>query len=852
MKVRLAKVFNFYESYSKIFPNYIILPESKYLYKNIERKQKLIDELQNNEMDPKQKKDKDDSKLKEENRFFKTEICNLIHNQSISKNHIDFSMRSDFNNVNNTEILKFEDFVYGGNSNRTFSNLLREINSEYINEKYGENYLPTSLQTDINELPYNKEHKSINQKQIVANMNKKEDNFKKKEKNKKNELMNNKGLKLDLMENLKHKYDPKKTNTKKILQITKNKPSNLITTLKKENEKEKERKKENIPMNTINAIPTTNETGKNEFESGDINNQTKNTKQTPTSDKKNKESNSKTKKSLIISHKGALSMPKLSELDPSIFQIYNITNKCTNVIENGGNENMNYYGNINTLNTNNMNLQNNVIAKNVYIINNNSSDHSPMPRKIFERTPKKYKTTDLKKNIGSDSKNDIKYQTEISKSRIDKNLSNKFIKPNKREDSVRLFKSNKEKHEHLTEEIPFTGINTFSSQKKFFNMNPNKKVGLIEKEVKSLQSLKYKDVVDNSQHETVNINTSSIMKSQNISITKNSKLVSFNFNTQIFLNSLLKAGGSKEKVINFTSKNNTYSKSGSSDLKSNLLRKQSSNNQMILNTEPSSNSNTNLHTNPKNDELIFCKDNDEFHDDKIDMNNFPSPTPTCIETDTMKIDELNLKKSETINHISNKLSSSNLNHNSSILTKSKQNKNILRKQTLEDKINVINPLAKSSNFDFKPKGSNNNKNFKIIDSLGNSTKKEVSIFVRDSNNSPKNQSKRNLPFKQTFTLQSKNNSNFKSGLFNTVLQTSSDLKNRILSGNRNSISNLNANIGINSLNMNNQQRQQKKMHKYYVSENNFHYLATDSSIKPPDSYRILSYKSAKLNGKTKK
>ena len=43
LKKRLKKIFSFYESYSKIFPNYIILPESQYLYKNIRKKQKIID-----------------------------------------------------------------------------------------------------------------------------------------------------------------------------------------------------------------------------------------------------------------------------------------------------------------------------------------------------------------------------------------------------------------------------------------------------------------------------------------------------------------------------------------------------------------------------------------------------------------------------------------------------------------------------------------------------------------------------------------------------------------------------------------------------------------------------------------
>ena len=40
---RLNKILTFFETYSKIFPNYMVLPESIYLYKNIRKKQKMID-----------------------------------------------------------------------------------------------------------------------------------------------------------------------------------------------------------------------------------------------------------------------------------------------------------------------------------------------------------------------------------------------------------------------------------------------------------------------------------------------------------------------------------------------------------------------------------------------------------------------------------------------------------------------------------------------------------------------------------------------------------------------------------------------------------------------------------------
>ena len=43
-KVRLPKLCAFYEKYSQVFPNYVAIPESRYMFKNIQKKQKLIDD----------------------------------------------------------------------------------------------------------------------------------------------------------------------------------------------------------------------------------------------------------------------------------------------------------------------------------------------------------------------------------------------------------------------------------------------------------------------------------------------------------------------------------------------------------------------------------------------------------------------------------------------------------------------------------------------------------------------------------------------------------------------------------------------------------------------------------------
>ena len=74
---KLNKYLEYYEKYSIIYPNYSILPESKYIYKNIHKKQKIIDKLHNIESMEKESK-------KENNKF--QENKNLIGENNNDKN----------------------------------------------------------------------------------------------------------------------------------------------------------------------------------------------------------------------------------------------------------------------------------------------------------------------------------------------------------------------------------------------------------------------------------------------------------------------------------------------------------------------------------------------------------------------------------------------------------------------------------------------------------------------------------------------------------------------------------------------------------------------------------------------
>ena len=56
---RLPKIYDFYDKYSQVFPNYVVLPENKFMFKHIERKQRVIDEQQKNVADNVKKKQPD-------------------------------------------------------------------------------------------------------------------------------------------------------------------------------------------------------------------------------------------------------------------------------------------------------------------------------------------------------------------------------------------------------------------------------------------------------------------------------------------------------------------------------------------------------------------------------------------------------------------------------------------------------------------------------------------------------------------------------------------------------------------------------------------------------------------------
>jgi hypothetical protein len=139
----LKKIFEFYEINSKIFPNYIILSESRYIYKNIQKKQKLIDQLQEMEVLENEKKvPPKDNPLKD--RVLNTEECNSILNQTQSIYNFKSTRNNSFNNsvcsiemlVNNIEKADCKGAIIGKKADS-----IRQKDSKLIVKKQSEKLL---------------------------------------------------------------------------------------------------------------------------------------------------------------------------------------------------------------------------------------------------------------------------------------------------------------------------------------------------------------------------------------------------------------------------------------------------------------------------------------------------------------------------------------------------------------------------------------------------------------------------------------------------------------------------------------------------------------------------------------
>jgi hypothetical protein len=139
---RLKRILTFYDKYSRIYANYTAIPESKYMYKNIKRKQKMIDQMKDSE-------ETEESYNSSYHTIFTKNVMNSIN--SITK--------SIYNNESDSNNLSIESSL----------SLKKLINKLSIQEK--RNKKENEIKFDFKRNNKNTDNKNIQEKIIESKKN---------------------------------------------------------------------------------------------------------------------------------------------------------------------------------------------------------------------------------------------------------------------------------------------------------------------------------------------------------------------------------------------------------------------------------------------------------------------------------------------------------------------------------------------------------------------------------------------------------------------------------------------------------------------------------------------------------
>ena len=99
---KLEHILNFYEKYSKIFPNYLVLKENKYLYRNIRKKQKMIDALNELKREERENRKKLKSKEYSKDKRSQGSQLNELFTKNIKKEIKNYQKNISFQNYKNS------------------------------------------------------------------------------------------------------------------------------------------------------------------------------------------------------------------------------------------------------------------------------------------------------------------------------------------------------------------------------------------------------------------------------------------------------------------------------------------------------------------------------------------------------------------------------------------------------------------------------------------------------------------------------------------------------------------------------------------------------------------------------
>ena len=167
-KKKLKKFYEYYDLYSKIFPNYTAFNEGKYLYQNIQKKQRMIDLQEKMELEKKKKEEKNDtnsSYTDSKENVFSTDVINSILNKT---NNESLNILFDINKED-LDIQQDEE-----NFGNDINNIINEINKYEPQKKKIENISKT-IKLDKN--PPEKNNIQINFNKVIKYNNNKSDYF---------------------------------------------------------------------------------------------------------------------------------------------------------------------------------------------------------------------------------------------------------------------------------------------------------------------------------------------------------------------------------------------------------------------------------------------------------------------------------------------------------------------------------------------------------------------------------------------------------------------------------------------------------------------------------------------------
>ena len=535
---RLPKFFEFYDLYSKIFPNYTSIEEGKYFYMNIQQKQRVINTIEKIELENKLNKNKSNSNYNNcsDDKVFSTNVIDSLLN---STNDEGMEMLFNINKKN----MKKEESLFANDVNNIIEEIGKYQNENEYNEKKNMNLFQKKPINHIVKINNNNKYiikiKNINYENINNNFNDVKKDIKlnidkhnnqiaqtKYKNNKENYNILNLNTKSNYSKiNLYHKPNTKNINITKLILMDKLEKSHAKTRQKYSHNKK------SFSYNISTAFKS-----KRDISNPKQNKSLYTKRQNSISaNKKNLNKNNqdgfvhlkaKKKKNEVINYKKELlkidlSKSKLASRNKVLnFSLSKLSN---NKYSNNTNHNSFIF-------KNNKSYSKNNILNNTNVANYNKKVYSKINYNVFSSYSrnKSFKNVNKIKRSATNrnskdfikeqtySKNKIKY-IKRNVSKIDNLFGNtsSMLSYNDTKKNSFMNQNNHNYHSHLNSVIYLSNLTTRRESKKSFNKKKLIKEALLNKKNVTKEIQSYKDKALKQKNSFKNINNSKAIKKNN-------------------------------------------------------------------------------------------------------------------------------------------------------------------------------------------------------------------------------------------------------------------------------------------------------------------------------------------------